>query len=146
METIFLHKELESINDFEKYKEKMKAHLVDDMALSDHLHDLLDSKGLDKKNVKADALRFMSKSYFNQIFNEKKTKDISRNFILVLAFALKLNREEADKVLKLADVATLSPRKIRDSLIIIALNNGMSLLEADDMLASEDLITIAKYN
>ena len=75
----------------------------------------------------------MSESYIYEIFGGKKSNP-SRNKLLQIAFAMSLDLETTQKLLKIAKVGTLYPRIKRDSIIIFALNKNLDFFECENLL------------
>ena len=67
-----------------------------------------------------------------QIF--KGTRKASRNKVLQLAFAMRLNLRETDRLLQAAGVNELYCKDRRDAIIIFAVQKGYSLQKADEEL------------
>ena len=91
----------------------------------------------EKKLHKSDIIREgnLDRNYAYQIFNGTKLNP-SRNKILMIAFGMHLNIEETRKLLKISSLSDLYPRNTRDGAILFALNKGLSLLEANELLHS----------
>lgn len=91
---------------------------------------------LNEKNLKkSDVIKYsnIDKNYAYQIFNGNKTNP-SRNKIIMLAFAMKLNLAETRKLLKIAKLTDLYVRDPRDSVIIFCINNSSSLIQTNEYL------------
>ncbi len=65
-------------------------------------------------------------------------KNPSRNKLLALAVAMKLNIEECQKLLKFGGVNELYPRNRRDAIIIFALTKKLSIFELNELLFDLD--------
>jgi len=102
-----------------------------DMSLSEYFEYLINKKNLKKSEIIKKSN--LNVQYAYQIFKGDK-KNPSRNKILQLTFAIGLDYVETNRVLKIAGYNELYPRNKRDSIIIYAINNNMSLLECDDLL------------
>lgn len=70
--------------------------------------------------------------YAYQIFAGKRSP--SRDKVIALCFGMGLNVEEAQHLLNRAGVAELYPRDRRDSIILFALKEGLSVMECDELL------------
>ena len=110
--------------------------------LKNHLESLLSSKGLKRQEVIKRAE--LDSNYTNQLFNGIKTKP-GRNQILSLAFGFALNKEETDRLLMIAGVGALYPKNKRDAVIIHALENGNTIIQANEVLASLELEILSDY-
>ena len=67
-------------------------------------------------------------------FSEVKKCNPSRNKLLQIAFAMNLDLDSTQKLLKIANVGILYPRIKRDSIIIFALNKKLDFFECEDLL------------
>lgn len=105
-------------------------HKITARRLPDYLQQLLDERGLERAQVIRDA--GLNETYGYQIFMGQRNP--GRNKLLQLIFAMKLNLREANRVLQAAGVNELYCKNRRDAIIIFCLENGMSLLQADQEL------------
>lgn len=105
-------------------------------SLQEYLDSLLLSKGMNRQEVIRRAE--LDGNYINQLFNGIRTKP-GRNQMLSLAFGFGLNKEETDRLLKVAKVGALYPRHKRDAIIIHSLENGKSVSEVNNLLNSFEL-------
>lgn len=97
-----------------------------------YIHVLLGASGLDIPTLAKQS--FASKVFVYQIF--KGVRNPGRNMLLCMAFALKLNLEQTQKLLALAQRGMLYPRIRRDVAIIFALQHRYTLTEVDEALVS----------
>lgn len=74
----------------------------------------------------------IQKNYGYQIFDGSKKP--SRDKVLALCFAMSLSLDETNRLLKLSDHAILYPRIKRDSIIIFALEQSTSFIDANILL------------
>lgn len=107
--------------------------------VADYLNKLLKEKEMSKSDL-INRLP-MSSSYVYQLLDGRK-KNPSRNRLLTIAFAMKLNIEQTDKLLKIANLGALYPRDQRDFVIIYCINNSMSIEECTDILEQQDFAPI----
>jgi hypothetical protein len=110
--------------------------------LQEHLEKLLSSKGLKRQDVIMRAE--LDGNYVNQFFNGIKTKP-SRDHTLSLAFGFGLNKDETDRLLKVAGVGALYPKNKRDAVLIHSLENEKSVMEVNEVLISLGLGTLSDY-
>ncbi len=103
---------------------------VEERSLSEYLQQLLAEKGLQRSKVVHDA--GLNETFGYQIF--KGTRKASRNKVLQLSFAMKLNLRETDRLLKAAGVNELYCKNRRDAIIIFAVDRGYSLHKTDEEL------------
>lgn len=75
----------------------------------------------------------ISKSYFNEIINGKR-KNPSRDMLIQVCFGFEMSLDEAQKFLKAVGIAPLYPRNRRDSIIIHAFDNGLTVAQCNDNL------------
>lgn len=99
-------------------------------SLSDYLNQLLYEKNINK--TKAIEKSNLNNIYAYEIFSGKKKP--SRNKLIQLAFGMELNLKSVQRLLKISGLSELYPRSQRDSVIIFAINNSLSLLECEILL------------
>lgn len=99
-------------------------------SLSQYLNELLYEKDINK--AKAIEKSNLNNIYAYEIFSGKKKP--SRNKLLQLAFGMELDLQSVQRLLRIAGLSELYPRNKRDSIIIFAINNSMSLLECEELL------------
>lgn len=95
---------------------------------------------IQKKNVsKADVVRRsnLNRAYVYQIFLGRKYP--SRDKVIALAFGLRLNAEETQKLLKQAGYRELYPRDPRDAMLLYAFCQKMSIINANQMLYESNI-------
>lgn len=127
MKTKNLETILKSANDAEKDQIILS---IQDCVLSDHLHSLLERKQLDKAEVILESQ--IPRTYAYQIF--QGSKQAGRDKILQLAFAMKLDLEETNRLLTIANHPLLYAKKQRDAILIFSLSNQYSLMETNELL------------
>lgn len=101
-----------------------------EQSLPELLNDLL----IQKKIHKADCIREASldRTYGYQIFSG--TRIPSRDKLIALAFGMHLSFEEVQMLLKYSHNTPLYPRDERDSIIIFAFTNQISMMDCNDLL------------
>lgn len=105
----------------------------------DSLPEYLDG-WLKKKNLsKADVVRRsnLNKAYVYQIFLGKKYP--SRDKVIALAFGLGLGADETQTLLKQAGYRELYPRDPRDALLLYAIDQNMSIIDANELLYDHNI-------
>lgn len=123
----------------EKYFAKNKNELRG-MSLSLFLQSMLEKYGLKKSEVLRKAGQDGS-NYGYEIFrNDDKVP--SRDWLLSLCIAFPFSIEETQYALRCAGLSELYPRDKRDTYIIYALNNGMSVEDINEILEMHALKTI----
>lgn len=80
------------------------------------------------------------RTYAYQILNG--TKNPGRSKVLALCIAAKMNYDETQRALALANVGKLYPRRREDSIIIFALSQKLSVLQTNEVLYEECGITL----
>lgn len=101
-------------------------------AFSQVLRKLLDQAGLSASEWMAAAN--LSKSYGYQILRGERTP--GRDVLLRTALVLRLSLQETQRLLAVGGCGALYPRVRRDAAVVFALNQQMTLLETEELLAS----------
>lgn len=96
------------------------------------LQELLEQAGVSAPEWIAAA--DISKSYAYQVLRGERTP--GRDILLRTALALRLSLKETQRLLAMGGCGALYPRIRRDAAVIFALNQHMTLLETEDLLAS----------
>lgn len=131
-DTATLENELSEADDVKKFLDDNKENLRK-FTLAEYLQHLLADKNLSKSQViKASEL---DATYAYHIFSGRKNP--SREKILSLALAMELTLKEADYLLYYAGHEKLYVRDEWDAVISFALENGKTVLQANELL--EDL-------
>lgn len=93
----------------------------------------------EKKLHKAAVIRDsnLDRNYAYQIF--KGEGNTGRDKLLCLAFGMKLNIPETQRLLKAGKTTPLYPRDRRDVFILEALYQGKNLIECNEILEAHDL-------
>lgn len=99
-------------------------------ALATYLNGLLHSHGLTVQDVIVGCN--LDRSYGYQLFNG--TRKPIRDFLLRLAFLLRLPEDEAQRLLKIAGRQPLYARNRRDAAVLYGLTHGLTADETDAML------------
>ncbi len=109
-----------------------------DLPFSEYLMLLLRQKDLKRADVVRDS--GLEKAYVYQIFNGEKKP--SRDKLIAIAFGLHLDSEETQRMLKLGGCSELYARVARDAVILFAIQRGMGIVAADDLLYSNGFPTL----
>ena len=109
-----------------------------DLTLSEYLMLLLQQKELKRADVVRDS--GLEKAYVYQIFNGEKKP--TRDKLIAIAFGLHLNRKETQRMLKLGGCSELYARQTRDAIILFAIQRGMSIAAANDLLYNNGYPTL----
>ncbi len=105
-----------------------------DSFIFDSIHefweDAIDRSGLSKSNIinKAD----FSYCYFYDVINGRKIP--GKDKIIRLILTMHLGIDDCQEALRLSGRSALYPRIKRDSIILFALNKGMSVYETSELL------------
>lgn len=102
------------------------------LTFSQALRNLLEQTGFSAPEWMAAAN--ISKSYGYQILRGERNP--GRDILLRTALALRLSLKETQRLLTVGGCGALYPRVRRDAAVIFALNQNMTLLEAEDLLTS----------
>lgn len=131
-----LLKELDNTSDINQYLSTNRDELIE-QNVAKYLNELLEKKeNLTKsKIIKSTSL---SESYIYDIFRGEKSNP-SRNKLLQITFAMSLDLETTQKLLKIAKVGILYPRIKRDSIIIFALNKNLDFFECENLLEQAEV-------
>lgn len=131
-----LLKELGNTSDINQYLSTNRDELIE-QNVAKYLNELLEKKeNLTKsKIIKSTSL---SESCIYDIFRGEKSNP-SRNKLLQIAFAMSLDLETTQKLLKIAKVGILYPRIKRDSIIIFALNKNLDFFECENLLEQAEV-------
>lgn len=108
------------------------------LTLSEYLSQQLCQKDLRVADVVRDS--GLTKSYVHQIFNGEKKP--SRDKLIAIAFGLRLNAEETQRMLKLGGCSELYPRIARDAAILFSIQHGVDIWEADKLLYNNGFPTL----
>ena len=131
------HENLLNAADFEDFLAANQENMLT-LTLSEYL-----SQQLYQKDIRvADVIRDsgLTKSYVHQIFNGEKKP--SRDKLIAIAFGLRLNAEETQRMLKLGGCSELYPRTERDALILFAIFHGKNISDTDDDLYERGFDTL----
>lgn len=114
----------------EDYLRENEGEMLSD-TLASCLDALLSRHGL-KKGAVIEAAQ-IERSYGYQLFSGRRGTP-SRDVLLSLALAMHLSVEETQTLLRTAGLAMLYPRVRRDSVILLALADGASVMDCNDRL------------
>lgn len=105
--------------------------------LSEQVNFYIARKGL----TKAEVVRRsgLNRGYCYEILSGKKTKNISRDKVIMLCFGLELSVDEAQQLLKKCGYAPLYARDTRDSIIIFCIENSISVINTNIKLGDYNL-------
>ena len=120
--------ELRSAPSAEDY---LARHTTSTRVFADYLCELLDERGLERKEVVREA--GIDPTYGWQLFKGKR-KNPSRDIVLALAFALGCSVRETDRLLQAAGVSRLYVKERRDAIVVFCLDQHATLAETNEAL------------
>ena len=126
-----LAKELFRSKDVASYLKEEKKYLVGSMTLAEYIKSLLEEKKLNSVEVRNNS--GIDKTYVYEIFIGKK-KNVSRDKLLLLAFAMGLNLEETQRLLQIGGRCQLYSRDQRDAVIMFCIYHGNTVLQTEERL------------
>ena len=135
--SVAANKNLEDARDFDEFLKINQENMLD-LTLSEYLTMLLRQKKLKRAEVIRDS--GLEKAYVYQIFNGEKRP--SRDKLIAIAFGLRLNAEETQRMLKLGGCSELYPRIARDAAILFSIQHGVDIWEADKLLYNNGFPTL----
>lgn len=132
-----LQKVLENSDDLEKYLND-NFDDINNITFTEYIEKCLAEKGVSKSDVIEQSN--IQKNYAYQIFDGSKNP--SRDKVLALAFSMKLDIPETNRLLKLSNNSVLYPRIKRDSIICFSINQSINLMDTNILLdeMGEDII------
>lgn len=107
-----------------------KKSIFSDKNLSEYLNELLSLKKIKKSDIVKKSK--LNQTFAYQIFSGERKA--TRDKILQLSFAMKLDLQETQRLINLSGCNELYCRNRRDAIIIYCINQKMSLSESDDIL------------
>lgn len=125
-----------NVEDLQLYMQDTKT-----ITLPDYLHELLERKQLSKAMVIQEAQ--LPRTYAYQIF--QGIKQPGRDKILQLAFAMHLQIEEANRLLKIAGLSPLYAKQKRDAILLFALHHHLNLYDTNLYLDEYHLSLLGNY-
>ncbi len=126
-----------SVSELNKYTENLSEQ-KENLSLSEYfttylrLHNIAESDLIRSSQIQ--------RNYAYQILSGAKNP--GRDKVLALCLAAQMNYDETQRALALADLGKLYPRRKRDSIIIFALNQKLSVQQANELLYEENENTL----
>lgn len=108
------------------------------ITLKDYIQKLLRCHGLKKSQVISES--GLNEIYIYQIMAGKRNP--SRDKLLALAIAMKLDIEECQKLLKFGGVNELYPRNRRDAIILFGLKKKLNIFDLNELLFDLDEVIL----
>lgn len=111
--------------------EFIESHDPQSRALADYLQQLLDERGLERKDVVRAAN--VDTTYGYMIFKGTRQRP-NRDIVLQIAFAMGLTVRETDRLLQAAGASRLYCKNRRDAIIVFCLDRGATLSQTNEEL------------
>lgn len=102
----------------------------DDKDFYQLLNRLIDESGRSKFSIATESC--ISEPFIYNLLKAEKRP--ARDTVIKLSFGLKLSLESTERLLKLAGYSGLYVRHKRDAILKYAIDNGLGLIEADELL------------
>lgn len=99
--------------------------------LYEYLNQIIEEKNLNKKDIVKNSN--LNPNYVYHILSGERTNP-SRPKLIAIAMAMSLNFDEIQYLLRYAGLSPLYPRNPWDAIIISSVQNGLSVLETDNLL------------
>lgn len=132
-----LENELSEITDISDYIEKNTDNFIN-VKLAEHLKRLIGSRDMEMSQViKASGL---NRIYAYQIFEGGKNP--SRDKLIALAFGMRLDFGEIQRLLKIGCARPLYARDERDAIIIFAVKKGYNIIDTNLLLEKHGFMAI----
>ena len=123
--------ELKNDNNIDKYLNRNREEMLQPMPLHEYLSNLLIEKNLNKQEIIKKSN--LDEVYAYHIFSGNR-KNPSRPKILAIGFAMELNLEEMQYLLRYAKQSPLYPRNQWDSVIISAIEQKLNVIDTNLLL------------
>lgn len=120
-------------SDLNKYTENLDTH-SNHSSLSEYFMDYFYTHNIYESDLIRNSQ--IQRNYAYQILSGSKKP--GRDKVLALCLAAKMNYEDTQRALALADCGKLYPRKKRDSVIIFALHKELTVQQTNELLYEED--------
>lgn len=124
-----LGNQLKNVLNIKSYLEKNEEYMLGH-TLSEHLHMLLQEKGLKRSDVVAGS--HLDKAYAYQIFSGDRKPSCDK--LIAIAFGLCLSEEETQRMLKLSGNRELYVRDKRDALILFSIQRKKNIFDTNFLL------------
>lgn len=121
----------------EKYLEQIRDKYPKDF--SSYIKAILSEKGMSVADMQKKC--DIERTYLYQIM--RGVKNPGRDKIIAIAVACEMNLAETQRALEIAQEGILYAKSSRDSLIIYAINNKLSLREINSLLTDHELDPLA---
>lgn len=119
---------IQKASDIEYYIKENESEMLN-ISLDVYLSKLLEENNLKIADVMAKSEQG---DYIYKVF--KNQRKASRDILISIAIGMGLDINQAQKLLRISKNARLDPREKRDSVIIYAITNNISVCELNDIL------------
>jgi len=126
-----LFSEIKKSNELKLFLQK-NSNILRHPSIAEYFQTLLQQKKMDKAELIQKS--GLDRVYVYQILSGKKTSP-SRKKLIGLALTLKLTLDETQHLLKYGQTNELYPRNREDSLLIYSINNHLSVVNTNELLA-----------
>ncbi len=128
-ELMHLLNEAKNCEQLQTYTDAL-SHQVPLQTFSEYINSKMNEQNLSAAELIAASQ--IQRNYGYQILNG--TRKPSRDKVLALCLALRLNLADAGRALTLAQLGQLYPKNRRDSILIFSLNKRLSVLQTNELL------------
>ena len=109
--------------------------------LQDVLYHMMEQRSLSPKDMI--QMLGVERSYYYHILSGAKKP--SRNMILRIGFCLRADLPQMQRLLRLVNASNLYARLQRDALLIYAIQNKYTMVQANELLLRNDLPPLYRY-
>ena len=126
---------LKKSGNIDAYLQENKDFLLD-CDIKEYLNLLIKEKKLTIQQIAKDSE--LSDRYCYQFLSPSNPRTPSREVLLSICIGMKLNLDEIQTALKIAQLALLYPKDERDSIIIFGIEKSQSVVEINNVLYKHD--------
>lgn len=126
---------LKKSGSIDAYLQENKDFLLD-CDIKEYLNLLIKEKKLTIQQIAKDSE--LSDRYCYQFLSPSNPRTPSREVLLSICIGMKLNLDEIQTALKIAQLAPLYPKDERDSIIIFGIEKSQSVVEINNVLYEHD--------
>jgi len=137
--TATLMKNLIKVNNLDSFLNRNKSNF-NVPAFHEYIQTICDSRKISAERIIKAA--DIDRTYGHQLFNG--TRKPSRDNVIKLALALKLDIDKTQKLLCIAEKPALYPRVERDSIIVFAIGKGYDVQKVQELLFEHKMSLLGK--
>jgi hypothetical protein len=127
-----LNREIREAKSFDDFKRQNKNEMIDN-ELSLYLYELMEKYNTNPTKLSNEIT--VSRAYIYACLNGSKVP--GRDTVIKIAFGLKADMAELNKLLKIAGHKELYSKNTRDACIIFGIEKNMNVYEIDDLIKSQ---------